>query len=284
MWDYSCWDASDVEEGEIILMISWLRFQMNDASVWAYFLQALPISLIAGIAYAVIRFVKRKRTERPIGLLDETVKLLFVCYLTGLISLVILPVNFWLYVYDGIFLGWWDDMPPVFSFGGFNLAPTIIKALSGELIIGSWVKTMLIGNIAMFLPLGFFLPFVTEKVNRKNIFVVAMVVPFIAELLQMIFGRSFDVDDLICNFIGIVSGFFVCVAIRSIKWKNKTIKDLPTSWSSPKTAEKQQEKTKMKKWIKVLIIVLVVLFIFAVVFLWIHGFQITKFLPRRGYA
>ena len=106
-------------------------------------------------------------------------------------------------------------MLPFFSFSGFNLVPSLIKALSGELTIGSWVKTMLIGNIAMFLPLGFFLPFVTERVNRKNIFVVSIAVPFIVELLQMIFGRSFDVDDLICNFIGIVAGFFIGFAIKT---------------------------------------------------------------------
>lgn len=108
-------------------------------------------------------------------------------------------------------------MLPIFSFGGFNLVPSLIKALSGELTIGSWVKTMLIGNIAMFLPLGFFLPFVTERVNRKNIFVVAIAVPFIVELLQMVFGRSFDIDDLIYNFIGIVVGFFIAYVIKDRK-------------------------------------------------------------------
>lgn len=120
-------------------MIGWLRFQMNDASVWGYFLQALPISLIAGIVYAVVRFIKGKRKDRPIRLLNETIKFLFVCYLTGLISLVVLPVNFWLNIYDGIFLGWWNEIPSIFSFGGFNLVPTIIKALSGEIVVGSWV-------------------------------------------------------------------------------------------------------------------------------------------------
>ena len=162
---------------------------------------------------------------------------------TGLISLVVLPVNFWLNIYDGIFLGWWNEIPSIFSFGGFNLVPTIIKALSGEIVIGSWVKTMLIGNVAMLLPLGFFLPFVTEKVNKKNIYSVAVVVPSIAELLQMIFGRSLDVDDLICNFIGIVAGFFVGLAIRNIKGKNKTINEMPTTRSLPKTVEKQKEKS-----------------------------------------
>lgn len=78
---------------------------------------------------------------------------------------------------------------------------------------------MLIGNMLMFLPFGFFLPFITEKITRKNIFVVAVAVPLLVELLQMVFGRSFDVDDLISNFIGIVTGFFLACIIRSKRAK-----------------------------------------------------------------
>ena len=196
-------------------MFNWLRSIMNSGSVLGYFFQAVPITCIVGIIYVIICVVILKRNKLKIEWLKEIMKLLFTCYLTGLISLVILPANFWLDFFDGVFLGWWDEMLPIFSFGGFNLVPSLIKALSGELTIGSWVKTMLIGNIAMFLPLGFFLPFVTERVNRKNIFVVSIAVPFIVELLQMIFGRSFDVDDLICNFIGIVAGFFIGFAIKT---------------------------------------------------------------------
>lgn len=44
-------------------MIGWLRFQMNDASVWAYFLQTLPISLIAGIVYAVVKYSLQGTTQ-----------------------------------------------------------------------------------------------------------------------------------------------------------------------------------------------------------------------------
>lgn len=50
------------------------------------------------------------------------------------------------------------------------MLPTVLKVLSGEITIGSWVKTMLIGNITMFLPLGFFIAFIVEKINRKNVF------------------------------------------------------------------------------------------------------------------
>lgn len=169
----------------------------------------------------VRHFIEQIMTDQSMNCHLIEHRLLFSCYLTGLISLVVLPANFWLSFFDGIFLGWWDEMLPIFSFGEFNLVPSFIKALSGELTIGSWVKTMLIGNIAMFLPMGFFLPFVTEKINRKNIFVVAIAVPFIVELLQMVFGRSFDIDDLSCNFIGIAVGFFIGFAIKNTKQKSK---------------------------------------------------------------
>ena len=59
-------NAANVTLKEYI-MIGWLRFQMNDASVWGYFLQALPISLIAGIVYAVLRFIKGKRKDTIVG-------------------------------------------------------------------------------------------------------------------------------------------------------------------------------------------------------------------------
>lgn len=198
-------------------MLNWFRSIMNSGSVLGYFFQAVPITCFAGIVYLIIRVVTVKRNKLKVEWLKEIMKLLFTCYLTGLISLAVLPANFWLSFFDGILLGRWDEMLPIFSFGGFNLVPSLIKALSGELTIGSWVKTMLIGNIAMFLPLGFFLPFVTERVNRKSIFVVAIAVPSIVELLQMVFGRSFDIDDLICNFIGIVVGFFIAYVIKDRK-------------------------------------------------------------------
>ena len=112
-------------------MFNWLRSIMNSGSVLGYFFQAVPITCIVGIIYVIICVVIVKRNKLKIEWLKEIMKLLFTCYLTGLISLVILPANFWLDFFDGVFLGWWDEMLPIFSFGGFNLVPSLIKALSG---------------------------------------------------------------------------------------------------------------------------------------------------------
>ena len=45
---------------------------------------------------------------------------------------------------------------------------------------------------------------------------VAVLTPVCVEVLQLVFGRSFDVDDLICNFIGILAGAALAFAILKI--------------------------------------------------------------------
>lgn len=192
------------------------RMEMNSGTIWGYFLQAVPITIVVGIVYTVFRLGFLKRGNRHIEWLPEVMRLLFVCYLTGLCSLVILPVGFWRDVFDGIFFGWWEEMGPFFRLGEISLTPTFVKCLSGEYSLGHWVKEMIVGNVVMFIPFGFFLPFVTGKLNSKNIFATAVAVPIVVELFQLILGRSFDIDDLICNFLGIMIGSLIASGIRRI--------------------------------------------------------------------
>ncbi len=187
-------------------MFEKLRMIMNSGSVMGHFLQALPVALLAGAVYLAVRLCRLKGKKERVRWPLEVLRVLFVCYLTGLVSLVILPANFWLLVYDGLFFGWWDQVGPLFRLGDVNLMPSVVLWLKGELSLGSWVKTMLVGNVAMFVPLGFFLPLVTRARSRGKILLAAAAVPLCCEILQLLFGRSFDVDDLICNFAGIVIG------------------------------------------------------------------------------
>ena len=190
---------------------------MNSGTVIGYFLQALPIALLVGLVYFAVRILVLRRRKTDIGWGAEILRLLFVCYMTGLVSLVVLPANFWLRFYDALFFGWYSEMGGIFHLGEVNLVPSVIKCLTGELSLGSWVKTMLIGNIAMFVPFGFFLPFVTKIKSFAKVVPVAVAVPFCFEVLQLFFGRSFDVDDLICNFIGIIAGAAVALIITGLR-------------------------------------------------------------------
>lgn len=197
-------------------MFQKIRSIMNSGSVMGYFLQALPVAIFVGILYVVIRIAFLKKQNRQIQWLSELLRVLFVCYLTGLVSLVVLPANFWLCIYDGIFFGWWDGLRERFHIGGVNLVPSVIKCLAGELSLGSWVKTMLVYNILMFVPFGFFLPLTTKIKSFRKMIWVAVLTPVCVEVLQLVFGRSFDVDDLICNFIGILAGAALAFAILKI--------------------------------------------------------------------
>ena len=197
----------------LLNIYNYFRIEMNSGTILGYFLQALPIACIVGIAFFAIRFAFLKKRKLQIKWKLEILQVIFACYLAGLISLVVLPANFWLGFYDGIFFGWWSEMGQVFQLGVVNLVPSVIICLTGELSLGSWGKTMLIGNIAMFVPFGFFLPLITELKSRKRIVLAAIIVPICFEVAQLFFGRSFDVDDLICNFIGIIISAMVAYLI-----------------------------------------------------------------------
>ena len=197
-------------------MFQKIRSIMNSGSVMGYFLQALPVAIFVGILYIVIRTVFLKKQNRQIQGLSEVLRVLFVCYLTGLVSLVVLPANFWLCIYDEIFFGWWDGLRERFHIGDVNLVPSVIKCLAGELSLGSWVKTMLVYNILMFVPFGFFLPLTTKIKSFRKMIWVAAAMPVCVEVLQLVFGRSFDADDLICNFIGILAGAALAFAALKI--------------------------------------------------------------------
>ena len=191
-----------------------IRQIMASGTFFGYFLQVLPVTLFAGAVYAIVRIVYLKRKQGPVRLRREIAYLLFVCYLTGLFNLIVLPANFWLRFFDGVRFGSWRRLLPVFRFGSFNFVPSLWKTAKGELTLGKWAVQMLLGNILMFVPLGAFLPFLMNRITHKSVFVFAAAMPLSVELLQLMFGRSFDVDDLICNFSGIVIGYFAAVFVK----------------------------------------------------------------------
>lgn len=188
---------------------------LNSGSVLSLFLQVIPITLLVGVIYAVYRCVRIKNHGNTVSWGTEIMRWLFVCYLTGLINLILVPANLWMCIWANVFVGY-SHSEIVFFSGDFNLVPTVIKLITGELTIGRWVLKMLVYNFLMFVPFGFFLPFVSEKNNNRSIWKVAVIVPIIVEVIQPVVGRSFDVDDLILNFAGIIVGYFVAFAIKNI--------------------------------------------------------------------
>lgn len=183
-------------------------------SVINQFIQVIPITLLVGILYIIFRFLKLKKNNSDINYKREILYLIFICYIVGLFNLVLVPINFWNIIWYNIFYNFNENpFAGIFDFS-YNFIPTIYKIIIGEYALGSWVKTMIIGNILMFIPMGILLSLCFENVNKKNIFNNAVLIPLSIEVLQLVVGRSFDIDDLVMNFLGIVIGYYIVELVK----------------------------------------------------------------------
>jgi len=68
-----------------------------------------------------------------------------------------------------------------------------------------------VGNIILFVPFGFLISdFINSRAGKINIFITSLltlVTSTSIEVIQMYIGRSFDIDDIILNFIGSIIGY-----------------------------------------------------------------------------
>ena len=80
----------------------------------------------------------------------------------------------------------------------------------------NWGNVLL--NVAMFGPLGFLLPLLSQKFRKWYLTIpTGCGTSLLIELIQLTMGRGIcDVDDLFCNTLGAVIGYFVVMTILSI--------------------------------------------------------------------
>ena len=151
-----------------------------------YFLQVLPIALLAG----VIDWLAKEKNNNGRSLRQKIVSVSFVCYITGLTCLVLLLSvigDIWyrlLYHMDsGMHYNWFC--------ADFNFIPDFWHHLNGESI----------GNMLMFLPFGILFP-LCHQTDWKKTVLAGFLYSLGIEILQPVFGRAFDVNDIILNTLG----------------------------------------------------------------------------------
>ena len=166
-----------------------------------YFLQALPIALIVGTIYGIIRF--RKDKDTPIG--RKLFSCVFVCYITGLVCLVVgldlMNIVWYKLIYrmdPGRTIGWFG--------GAFDFALDFINNIGGETI----------GNFLMFLPFGILYPLSQKEPTWKKCVVRGLIAVAVIEVLQPIFGRAFDMNDIILNSSGIVASTTILMGAKKM--------------------------------------------------------------------
>lgn len=188
-----------------------------------YIVQVFPLALTVVIVYMLSWYSKARNNKVELeNIYVESAKLIFVFYFAGLIGLKMTTPNFWSHFWALVFHGRFDLSFQDFFSGAFSFKPTIAFLLTGEMTSGVWVKTLLIGNVIMFIPFGLLLPLIREQKTFRYVIKCCFFVSLIMEILQPILGRSFDVDDILCNVVGSIIGFCIFTVARSVSFAFST--------------------------------------------------------------
>ena len=73
-----------------------------------------------------------------------------------------------------------------------------------------------LGNILLFLPFGILYPLFDRKATWTRTLLIGVVTSLVIELLQPIFGRSFDINDIILNGMGVVMSTSIFFILHSV--------------------------------------------------------------------
>lgn len=199
------------------------------SDVLRYVVQMVPMCLLALVVFLIVRPARLRRLKAHglvSGTLREITLCLFLLFCAGLAALTLFPSNIWTYVIS--FGRGWYDRASFFSFyptweqtmRGLDYLPNMltpfqeIRRALGHM--SYWGLFMLLGNIIMFMPIGFF----TALLWRKSRWWKSLLVGFCAsttiEFIQFFIGRSTDIDDVILNTVGALAGFWIFWLLRAI--------------------------------------------------------------------
>ena len=90
---------------------------------------------------------------------------------------------------------------------GINI--TLFKELTRYELGSRLFYKNIIGNIALFMPFGFFTSYYLKLDRKRFVLFLTMVVSIVIEFIQLKIGRAFDVDDVILNVLGGFLGYVI---------------------------------------------------------------------------
>jgi glycopeptide antibiotics resistance protein len=163
-----------------------------------YLYIVLPFAVLGALVFAAVYVPRRRRLDRmglESSLLREGLLLAFYAYCGALFVLLFLPDEFDLLKVLAHGYG-----KPFFRPG--DISTRFLLSLRHS-------RLMLWGNILVMVPLGFFPPLLWRDRHWYGALLLAVMVPAIAENWQLFIGRTFDVDDLLLNAMGIMLGWLL---------------------------------------------------------------------------
>ncbi|MDM5299939.1 VanZ family protein [Bacillus pumilus] len=160
--------------------------------------------IICGFSLMIFVYQLIRGTMNKISFLSY---ILFSVYVASLVSLTFFPFPYQKKLIEIMIE---DNLGTIHNFIPFK---TIFGSL--ELGLTSFIK-QIIGNVLLFLPLGFILPILFSFHQLRKVIYIGFLVSLSIELIQFGLGliigynyRSFDVDDLITNTVGTFIGVII---------------------------------------------------------------------------
>lgn len=187
---------------------------------------AWPTLVIFLVIVILMRLFYFRNTSKRMILHEEILQLVFITYILLLFELVTSKET---------------------QISGVNLIP--FKEMFRYEIGSGLFYRQVIGNIIIFMPLGFFASYYTNTKKTSHIILFTLLVSLTIEIVQKYIGRSFDIDDIILNVLGGVLGFFIYVGLDAIS------KKLPAFF----------RKDGFLAFLSLLILVLVVLYLLGII-------------------
>lgn len=170
----------------------------------SYILNMMPYMLISIPMFILVRYLIFRKTK-IINLKREILLLIFYLFLIGLFSQTIIPK------FD-------SNNNLIVSKVRLNLIPfriffdTIIELKKGNIY---YLIISLLGNIVMFIPIGFFIKLL-YRYNDKKIVLIGFLISLSIEFIQIFTGRETDIDDLILNILGVYIGVIILKKIKKL--------------------------------------------------------------------
>ncbi len=186
-------------------------------AIWHYVGEMLPWMLIGLPVYLTARYIRLRRNVPPrIPWLREGLLLCFVLFCIGLASQTVLPeftVGQAGIHADTVFSRGWEDRRQGVNLRPFFTISSYFARGNGELFLIN-----ILGNIGIFVPLGFFPPLLWKRWRKwYRTALLGLGVSAAVECLQIFTFRSVDVDDVILNTLGALLGYACFALLRFLR-------------------------------------------------------------------
>lgn len=156
-----------------------------------------PMVLISVVILVSFRVCYLIKNRQPLILYKELLMLSFIIYILCLFQIVTFQ----------------DDV----SWSSNNFIPfqEILRYNIGSRL---FIKNV-VGNMLLFLPFGFFISYYLKSEKSYLTLVLTVIASFSIEVVQMLIGRVFDVDDILLNILGGYFGYLFYSILKHLSQK-----------------------------------------------------------------